>query len=305
MQDKDIDHLVASMAAVVHDRPVRRAIQERGLNVVPSNFYSTIPSYAEVDNSFEYREGEPPYMATGIFDQASLQADLESLVDFAAEFDPPQEGSDTGEQYFWQNGQFSYSDAMSNYALLRRNKPRSVVEIGCGFSSLCTLEALARNGAGRLTCFEPYPRPFITALDERGVLDLHRVFAQDVTPGQLGDLLQDGDVLFIDSTHTVKAGSDCLHIYLRLLPKIERRILVHVHDVFLPFGMPKHWLVEKDLYWTEQYLLLAFLLDNPRVRVVFGSNYHQHFNLELLKKFMHGRALPGGSSIWFEYDGRR
>lgn len=288
------------------DREERVKLQEQGVNVIPANFYSSIPSISEILASFEYQDSSPPYLDCGIFNQEQLREELSALIPFSADFDPPEEGDEeTCRSYFWRNSQFSYSDGMSYYAYVRRIKPNTVVEIGSGFSSLAAVEALKRNGSGSLKCIEPYPRPFISALNEDGALELLSIQAQDITADALNLMLSDGDVLFIDSTHTVKTGSDCLHIYLRLLPKIEKKIFVHVHDVFLPFGLPQEWLLDTQIHWTEQYLLLAFLLDNPKAKVLFGSNYHKHFNAELLAEFMHNRFAGGGGSFWFEYDGRR
>jgi hypothetical protein len=134
-------------------------------------------------------------------------------------------------------------------------------------------------------------------------LDLRAVRAQDLTPEMLNTMLEDGDVLFIDSTHTVKTGSDCVHIYLRLLPNLTKRVLIHVHDIFLPFGMPQKWLLDTHIYWTEQYLLMAWMIDNLRVTLLYGSAYHDHFNGELLQGLMRGRYQRGGSSFWIQYDG--
>lgn len=288
------------------DKEQREKLQALGLNVVPANYYSDIPSIADVLNSFEYADSSVPYLNEAIFDKNVLRKELLELIEFAEEFNPPENGEEEGcSRYFWKNCMFSYSDAMSYYAYIRRIKPKAVVEIGSGFSSLIAFEALKKNGHGELKCIEPFPRPFITEYGSAGVIDLHKVPAQDITPEMLNSMLSDGDILFIDSTHTVKIGSDCLHIYLRLLPHIHKKIYVHVHDIFLPFGFPQNWALEHHYYWTEQYLLYAWMLDNPRVRVLFGSAYHHHFNPDLLDSLMHGRFPRGGSSLWLEYDGRR
>ncbi len=284
------------------DRATRAKVQRFGVNVLPINQYSNTPSIAEIEGSFEYVAGEPPYLDSGIFDHARCRSTLQTLLPFAAEFAPPVDGDpDTCRNFFWKNDQFSYSDAMAYYCFIRQAEPRSVVEIGAGFSTLVALAALEKNGAGRMHCIEPFPRPFLRA-DER--VSLRTVRAQDVGADLLNDLLTDGDVLFIDSTHTVKAGSDCLHIYLRLLPQIRRRILVHVHDVFLPFAMPQSWLLDQQLFWTEQYLLLAFLLDNAKASVLYGSTYNADRNAPAMTELMHGRYPAGGGSLWFRYDGR-
>jgi hypothetical protein len=156
------------------------------------------------------------------------------------------------------------------------------------------------NRAGIIHCIEPFPRPFLRDNDR---IILHTAKAQDILPEFLNDTLQENDVLFIDSTHTVKTGSDCLHIYLRLLPRIRRNIFIHVHDVFLPFGLPQEWLLTRQIFWTEQYLLLALLMDNPKTSVLYGSNYNATWNPSLMEKFMNGKYPFGGSSLWFKYNG--
>jgi len=305
--DKEFNTALAVMQKIVRgDRKDRERLQEHGLNLSPVNYYSNTPSISEVLESYEYKDSHPPYLDSGIFDQNKLREELGELIPFSADFTPAEKGCEkTCRSYFWKNSQFSYSDAMSYYAYIRRIRPKAVVEIGSGFSSLIAVEALRKNGSGHLTCIEPFPRPFITSLGIEGALLLQAVPAQDITAVTLNSMLEDGDILFIDSTHTVKTGSDCLHIFLRLLPKITKRIFVHVHDIFLPFGFPQSWMIDHQYYWTEQYLLLALLIDNPRARLLFGSAYHKHFNPDLLSQFMHGSYAAGGASVWFEYDGNR
>lgn len=283
----------------------RDDIEKSGIKISPSNFYSSIPSINEIETSYEYTtsaESQPPYSSCDIFSDPIYSSRLlEELTIFSNEYSPPEAGSEESPAgYFWSNSQFSHSDAMSYYTFIRHIQPKKIVEIGSGFSTLVAIDALNKNEMGQLVCIEPYPRPFLEKLDE---IDLVKSPAQEITPEWLNDTLNDGDVLFIDSTHTVKTGSDCLHIYLRLLPEIKRDVYIHVHDVFLPFGLPKAWLIDHHIYWTEQYLLLAFLIDNPKVTFLYGSSYHLWANEALLTNFMHGRARAGGGSFWFKYSG--
>ena len=283
------------------DRQTKAEIQKYGVNLLPINFYSNTPSIEEIENSYEYTSQEPPYLIPGIFDEHRFEEVLKQLLPFSAEFDPPSEGDENNcQRFFWKNSQFSYSDAMAYYCFVRQLQPAHIVEIGSGFSTLIALEAVQKNGAGEVHCIEPYPREF---LKNNPALDLHTLKAQDVDSDFLNSLLHDNDILFIDSTHTVKTGSDCLHIYLRLLPMIRRDIFVHVHDIFLPYGMPKDWLLDQQIFWTEQYLLLAFLLDNPKVTVLYGSNYNAQYNASLMETWMGGKAACGGGSFWFKYNG--
>ena len=281
---------------------LRRQLQEHSVDVMPVSFYSSTPSLRDIESSFEYQDGAPPYLLPQIFDQAFMLQYLTELGEYAHEFVPDLAGDEEKcTRYFWQNSQFSFSDAMSYYCFLRKLKPRTVVVIGAGFSTLIASEAVARNGAGRIICVEPYPRPFLPKLPH---VSLQATKAQDLTVAWLHEHLDDGDVLFIDSTHTVKSGSDCVHLYLRLIPQLKRKLYLHVHDIFLPHGLPQKWLTELQIFWTEQYLLLALLLDNPKAKVLYGSAYHESQNLAALNAFMQGRYQAGGGSFWFLYDGR-
>lgn len=285
-------------------RTLRDKLQMEGINVTPVNFYATVPSIAEIESSFEYADGAVPYLDDQLFDHTRMLQQLAELTDYSADFAPDEDGNEeTCENgFFWKNSQFSYSDAMSYYSFVRKLKPGRIVEIGSGFSTLVATQAVKENGRGSITCIEPFPRPFLKTLNDITLIPRK---AQDISAAELDDMLEDGDVLFIDSTHTVKTGSDCAHIYLRLLPRLTKTVYVHIHDIFLPFGMPKEWLLDLHIYWTEQYLVHAWLLDNPRATVLYGSCYHEHFSREALAAFMHGRALEGGSSLWLKYDGSR
>lgn len=279
-------------------QPTRRAIQAGRVNVVPANFYSAIPTLEDLDGSFERRHGGGALFGAELFDPARIAATIGRLAAFAGEFDPPRAGNpEDPDGFFWDNPAFSYSDAMAYYCMIRAFRPRGVVEIGSGFSSLVADLALRRNGEGRLTLIEPHPRPFLSRLPTLDRLIERRV--QDLPLDALAGMVAAAGCLFIDSTHTVKAGSDCLWIYLRLLPRLGTETLVHAHDIHLPFGMPAAYAADHHIYWTEQYLLCAYLLDNPRAEVLFSSAYALAELGESLRALMRGRCEPGGGSIWF------
>jgi hypothetical protein len=283
------------------DKETRAKIQKAGVIVLPCDYYSNIPSIEEIENSYEYTSAEPPYLNAPIFDEHIILQTLEKISQFSDEFNPPLGGDEeNGQEFFWKNNWFSNSDAMAYYCFVRWLKPATIVEIGAGFSTLVALEAMEKNQTGSVHCIDPFPRKFLIN-DER--IALHSVKAQEIDAGFLNDTLQDGDMLFIDSTHTVKTGSDCLHIYLRLLPEIRRNIFVHAHDVYLPFGLPKEWLLNLQRFWTEQYLLLAFLIDNPKASLIYGSKFNGRWYPERMDALMGGKYLRGGASVWFKYNG--
>ncbi|MBN1662297.1 MAG: class I SAM-dependent methyltransferase [Deltaproteobacteria bacterium] len=300
--DKIVALVIPSLQRLLWaDKETLEKIQRDGVNIVPCNFYSSTPSIEEIENSYEYTSDKPPYFNARIFEKDLFRQTLDQISEFSIEFNPPVDGDEENcKGFFWENDQFIYSDAMSYYCFVRFLKPANIIEIGAGFSTLVALEAIEKNQTGSIHCIEPFPRKFLIN-DNR--IFLHSVKAQEINPQFLNDTLQDGDILFIDSTHTVKSGSDCLHIYLRLLPEIRRNIFVHVHDVFLPFGLPKEWLLKRQIFWTEQYLLFAFLIDNPKARLVYGSIFNSTWNQELMEAFMGGKYPIGGGSVWFRYNG--
>jgi hypothetical protein len=278
---------------------LRAYLQSLGVTLTPSNYYSEIPTITEIERTFSVK---PEMYCADLFDSEKLRQYILELLPFAIEFDPPQQGHEIGAGvYGWKSGMYSYSDAMSYYSIIRYLQPQKIIEFGSGFSSLIAVEALRKNGGGSLTCIEPFPREFLRKNSE---IELVQKSAQEITAQYINDTLDDGDILFIDSTHTVKHGSDCLHLYLNVIPAIKKDIFVHVHDIYLPQGLPLSHLRDKQIYWTEQYLLGAYLLDNPKVNILFSSFFNLKYNKDLLLKMMHGRYAPGGAALWFKLNGK-
>ena len=286
---------------------VKRKLQSLGVNITPANFYSNIPLVEDIEFSFEYAEvaaGRPPYEASGLFDRQQISEFLEAIDAYANEFSPPLEGDrDNPDGFFWKNPAFSRSDAMAYYCVLRAIRPKRVVEIGAGFSSLVADMAIRRNGIGEIVMIEPYPKPFLRSLTS--VRELIEKPVQSIPERELVALIDSCQVWFIDSTHTVKIGSDCLYIYLKIMPQVTSTVMCHSHDVFLPYPMPAQLALEKNIFWTEQYLLQAYLLDNPKVRIKFGSAYVYHQMPEASRHFLRGYYEDGGGSLWYLLNGER
>lgn len=287
--------------AIRADARTRRALQDQKVNIVPHNFYSEIPGVADIEDSFEFKVPDGPYNSPRVFDPGRIKAFLGTLSQYAAEFDPPADGDIADPKgYFWNNPAFAYSDAMAYYCVLRHVKPKRILEVGSGFSTLVALQAVEKNGVGHVSCIEPFPMPWLAKMTDK--ITLYQEPVQGLQAGFFNERLATGDVFFIDSTHTVKAGSDCLHLYLRILPELKSDLMVHAHDIYLPFPLQRNQF-DRHVFWTEQYLLYAYLLDNPKAQVVYGSYYNFKFNKDALTEFMHGRYKPGGASIWFTLKG--
>jgi len=280
------------------DEKIRKKIQEHKVNIVPANFYSDIPLVDEIENSFEYRPGNGDIFNNGLFDLVRMKKFMSEISVYASEFSPPtEECPSDNHQFYWKNPAFSYSDAMAYYCMIRHFKPAKIVEIGSGYSTIVANEALERNGSGKLILIEPYPKEFLQSLS--CIDKIIRSFVQDISIDEFLALVESAEMLFIDSTHTVKIGSDCLYLYLVLMPRIDKDMIIHSHDVHLPSGMPKKQALEKHIYWTEQYLLFAYLLDNPRAEILFSSSFSHRKLPEESQNMMAGKYRPGGGSIWF------
>ncbi len=292
--DAEIEALGRMLSRLVYaPSKLRRKLQSFGVTITRSDFYSEIPTIADLEASFRHTSRlklDEPFR-----DKAFLQKFLLELTEFSADFMPLVKPTRDGE-FSWENTTFSYSDAMAYYAMIRRYRPKTIIEMGCGVSTLIASMACERNGVGRIIAIEPFPAPF---LRDTPRVDLVETRAQDLDESFVSQNLNDGDFFFIDTTHTVKHDSDCLHIYLRILPKINSNVYVHVHDIKLPESLSIQMMRDHQLFWNEQYLLYAYMIDNPRTSVVYGSAYHHMTNPDLLKNFMHGRYPPGGASLWF------
>jgi hypothetical protein len=276
-----------------HNHATRRRLQSLGVNIVPANFYSEIPTHDEIDRAFEYRDPVP--FSNSMFDAARAREYAMSLVPYCADFDPPTEKHLAGENsFFWKCPAFSSCDAMAYYGMIRKHRPKTVLEIGSGYSTMVACHSVKDCGCGRVVSIEPYPKEWLSRLP----VELRQEVAQNISPEYVNDTLADGDVLFIDSTHTVKCGSDVVHLILRVLPFLRRKLFVHVHDIYLPYGLPKKSLTETQIYWTEQYLLMAYMLDNPKAEFLFSNVILCQSAPDAAKAMMHGRWAIGGSSFW-------
>jgi len=298
LTDKEMDTLISLAKRVLWDKPeVRAKLQAHRINIIPCNFYSQTPSVEDIESSFEYRNPDQPVYGK-LFERSRLQEFCQILQPFSEEFSPPLEGDlESPAEYFWRNPAFSHLDAMSYYCMIRHYKPKRILEIGSGFSTLVANEAFKKNGFGEIVSIEPFPMSFLKSIDS--VTQIIEKKVQDIPVPDLVKLVEDTDIWFIDSTHTVKIGSDCLYIYLKVMPEIKSKTVVHTHDVYLPQGIRQDNALDKHIYWVEQYLLYAYLLDNPKTEVIFGSNYcHLHMPI-VAGELMHGRASTKGGSLWY------
>jgi predicted O-methyltransferase YrrM len=209
------------------------------------------------------------------------------------------DASDDPAQYHTGSPQFSAVDAWALQAMLRHVRPRRLVEIGCGWSSLVTAQVNREYLDGRLdvTCIEPYPPEFLHA----GIEGIGRVLVRRVqdAPLEIFEQLGAGDVLFIDSSHVVKTGSDARFLYHEVLPRLAPGVVVHAHDIFLPRDYPEDW-VFAGRGWNEQYVLQSFLQFNAAFEVLLGLAWLRVEHPDVLEAAGLTRAeqAGGAGSFW-------
>lgn len=175
-----------------------------------------------------------------------------------------------GLRYRFDNFAFAYGDGLFLHLVLRWLQPRRILEVGSGFSSACMLDTMTGylDPAVRVTFIDPYDE-LLRSLLLPGDEHLVEILAQPVqdVPFEQFESLEAGDLLFIDSTHVAKLGSDVLHLFFEVLPRLRPGVVVHLHDVFPGFEYPWEWHAEGRV-WTEAYVLRAFLMFNDAFEVL-------------------------------------
>jgi hypothetical protein len=270
------------------------------------HFYSPIVDTDELTARADALWPAQPVVLGVDFDDESHRALLDgALARFLPEYDyaerDPRADADL-DVFYTQNSQFSWLDSRALFAFLREWRPARVIEVGSGYSSLLMADVNRRflDGTCDIRCIEPYPRPFL-AKGLPGITEVLQQKVQDV-PLAYFDTLQAGDILFIDSSHVSKTGSDVNYLYFEILPRLRAGVRIHVHDIFLPHEYPRDWVLGHNRSWNEQYLLRALLMYSNAFRIVFGCNYaFSRFPDRVREVLAHpkGHAF-GGGSIWIE-----
>ena len=168
-----------------------------------------------------------------------------------------------GFRYYTDNDWFRFGDSFTLSRVILKEKPRRIVEVGSGFSSAVMLDTTQKAQLRTdLTCIEPNPERLNSLLTSADTATL-RVIQSPVQEVAIStfDQLGPGDILFIDSSHVVKAGSDVAHLILRVLPRLQSGVIVHVHDIMYPYTYPIAW-IREGTAWNESLFLRAFLINN-------------------------------------------
>ena len=271
------------------------AWEQLGFHVTPVHFYQPIPDTQSLPETLWNRASN----LVGVNMNDSVQLDLlrNHFPKFRNEYEQfPTESTGNSARFHFNNGLFDGTDALVAYCTIRHFQPRVIIEVGSGFSSLLAAEAIAKYNDSKLICIEPFPQTFL----RHGFSGLHSLIEKKVEDVDLEFFAQlnAGDILFIDSSHTVKIGGDVNYLFLEVLPRLKPGVIVHVHDILFPFDYRRDWVMDEFRFWAEQYLLQAFLSFNSEFEVLLSNSYLGYRYMEDLKATFPKSPWWGGGSFW-------
>jgi hypothetical protein len=289
--------------------PVYNFFQSLGVHVLPKHFYSPVWDTSELAKKPEL--WDQPQAMPGI--DLRVEGQLAFLRDVLSKYQAeyamfPLEKGEGAPAYYLRNRAYGFTSAAVLHGIIRDFKPKRIFEIGSGFSTLVSAQASVMNAKEgsrtELVAIEPYPNENIRKGFE-GLSRLEPTKVEDLAP-EFFDALEANDILFIDSSHVIKMGGDVTFEILELLPRLKKGVIVHIHDIFFPYHYPKHWVLKRGRFWSEQYLVQAFLCFNPRFEILWCGSYMYANHLEEMKLQMPKPAALGdeqaymSSSLWLK-----
>jgi predicted O-methyltransferase YrrM len=205
-----------------------------------------------------------------------------------------------GARYYYENGYYNFTDAFVLQSFIRHFKSRRIIEAGSGFSSAVMLDTREKYRHDlHLTFIEPNPERLYSLLKDKD-REHAQIITKNLQDVELShfSVLEPGDILFIDSTHVSKTGSDVNYIFFEIIPSLKPGVLIHFHDIFYPFEYPREWVYE-GRNWNENYLLRSFLMYNSAYSIRFFAHYLSLHHGALLESMPLCKRYPSGN-LWIE-----
>ncbi|MDP1967456.1 MAG: class I SAM-dependent methyltransferase [Reyranella sp.] len=243
-----------------------RVLQRFGVNVVPEHFYSAIPNIADLERRTDWRRPRSMY---GIVanDPARQIALLDAML--SPQFDVLRSRSVLDDAIVGGGADGGYGEIEADvlFAFVATNRPKRIVQVGCGVSTAIMLQAAKHaNYRPEIVCVDPFPSGYLIDADKNNLIRLVDKPAQLVELSILTDL-EAGDLLFIDSTHAVKPGSEVNYLVHEVMPRLAPGVWVHFHDIYFPYDYGRHTPSDDLFFAQETALLYAFLTGNRGYRV--------------------------------------
>ena len=249
-----------------------------GFHIVPIHFHEPIPDTRTLSDEI----WNSPSGLVGIDMNTAQQLEMLNRVfpNFTHECNFPRERTEIPYEFYRKNGAFLSVDAEVFHSMIRHFKPKRIVEVGSGSTTYlaaraCILNRKKNRTETKFFAIDPFPNetvkkgfPGFTSLIQKPL---------EQVPMDFFTLLEENDILFIDSSHVVSIGGDVNYEFLEIIPRLKAGVIIHVHDIFAPAEYPKKWIFEDRFFWTEQYILQAFLSFNYDFEIIWASSY-MHLN---------------------------
>lgn len=272
--------------------------------VVPGHFFSPLPSIEDIAEC-KKRLPDPKTVRSVDGIVISLEKHLalwEEMLPHLQKIPFDSHQTKNGRYYFC-NGSYEQGDGSILYAMLHHIRPKKFIEVGCGYSSLLSLDVIQNElkNEADITLIDPYPEL------ARSLIGEEQLAAATILPHKVQDVslkifqqLDAGDILFIDSTHVAKAGSDVLYDYFTILPALNPGVIIHIHDIFWPFEYLPHSFSANFPAWNELYLLRALLTNNSAYDILFFNHYFGLMAEKTIAETYPRFLENSGGSIWLK-----
>jgi predicted O-methyltransferase YrrM len=277
---------------------------------LPGHFYSPIPMQEEIrfriqSNRLKFKSNEKDknFICSQLPEiNMNISLQYRNLQQFSKFYKDIMfsEENNSGYRYYYDQNYFCYADAIFLYCFLKQNKPKRIIEIGSGYSSAIILDCVDEfyNIRPDITFIDPDPVRLKNLLKTNDVVNIIKSKVQDL-PADFFFKLQFGDLIFIDSSHNIKFGSDIQYLFFDVIPYLRKGIFLHFHDIFFPFEYPTKWLKE-GRFWNEAYMLRSFLAYNNIWQIYFFNSFVGFYFTSYLSEHMPICLKNTGGSIYLQ-----
>lgn len=268
-------------------RGLLKISQRFGANITPNHFYSDIPDLRHLEKSDYWRRP----LSTSFIRGADVDGQVAFLESVCGPVRDRLESDNIYQQACERNGEVGFGPTECDvlYAYIRTQKPPKIFQVGCGVSTAIILIAAEHEReAGNdykpeIVCAEPYPTEMLKSLASQGLIRLEAAFAQCLDPSVLTDLPR-GGLLFIDSSHSIRPGSEVIWLMSEVLPRLPEGACVHFHDIFMPYEYAPEILHNHIFFFRESPFLQIYLTENPNYSVQMSLAMLHNLRPEALRR---------------------
>jgi hypothetical protein len=253
-----------------------------GLQIIPNSYYSSVADISHLQKTKEIwaKKSELPGISYDLDEQIAALTSI--CFPYRHEYRGNKTYREAVSSHYGPG--FGYIEAQALHSVIRYYQPKKVIEVGSGVSTYCSIAALElnekqTNTKSEFVCIEPVPS------DELKSMQKIKLIQQEVqtTPIDILTDLNEHDLLFIDSSHTVKPGADVNYLILEILPRLQKGVIVHFHDIMLPYDYQRD-VLQTYFQWSETSLLRAFLINNNKVKIIFSLSQLHYARRNSLKE---------------------